>query len=233
MGKIGDYLMGLTFHYKLMLHSASIDEAKEKVAALHHLAAKLSFAQVDELVELYGEDCIFDQNNLDDPHIFLKLRALKPLDLTEQGFSAIDSTYFIGFDTLPGQGCESAAFGLATHTDLSRFNDWSWLGFCKTQYASNPNYGGLENFLNCHLRLVRMLDEAQKLGIFCDVTDEGQYWESRRLETLIQSLHEHNYAIASLSGTIHDIIADLGLGHSYAPIFDYPNFEYLEAEGNY
>jgi hypothetical protein len=58
-------------------------------------------------------------------------------------------------------------------------NRWSWRSFCKTQYASNPQLGGVQGFLRCHLSVIRLLDAAQELGILGEVNDEGGYWERR------------------------------------------------------
>ena len=223
--------MGLTISWNLELNSASIDEVRAKIAHLRKLALKLPFQQVEELVEIEGEACIFDKYDLQDPHIFLKLRGLKATDIALNGCSAVDSTYLIAFDSLPGEGCETAAFGLAAHSDpLESVNDWYWTGFCKTQYASNPQYGGMQNFVNCHLAIVTMLDEAQKLGITCDVTDGSDYWENRDINGLVDSVRESNLLIAALTGSISNQFKTTDT-KIYAPILEYPNFEYLEAEG--
>ncbi|AFZ04584.1 hypothetical protein [Calothrix sp. PCC 6303] len=222
--------MGLTIHYKFSLKNATITQAREKVVALRNLALRLPFQSVDELVEIEGDACHFDKNNFDDPHAFIKIRALKPIEIAMNGFSWENPTYIIGFDSLPGEGSETPIFGLASHSSIKDINDWSWTSFCKTQYASNPEYGGLENFLKCHLLIVKMLDAACELGITCDVSDETGYWENRNIEELARIIRQHNVLIAALTGKIKDDLAEEGIV-SQSPIFDYPDFEYLEAEG--
>ncbi|BAU11096.1 hypothetical protein LEP3755_15890 [Leptolyngbya sp. NIES-3755] len=221
--------MGLNLSYNLSL-TASVDQVRKIVLALRQIALDLSFAQVDEFVELQGEACYFDMNDREDPNIFLKLRGLKPTSIAMNGMSWKDSTYLIAFDTLPGQGCETAAFGLATHGEIQAVNDWMWTGFCKTQYASNPEYGGREHFIRCHLALIKMLDEAQKLGVHCEVDDEGNYWNTRDLFELTAALSSQNIFMATTIGAIKDAIDPSAIVQ--APILDYPNFEHLEAEGN-
>ncbi|KAF3884790.1 MULTISPECIES: hypothetical protein [Nostocales] len=223
--------MGLTIHYEFSLKNASVNEAREKIVALHNLALRLPFKFVDELVEISGKDCYFDKDDFNDPYCFIKIRALKPVEIAMNGFSWENSTYIIGFDSLPGEGSETPIFGLATHSEIKDVNDWMWTGFCKTQYASNPEYGGLENFLKCHLLIVKMLDAACELGITCDVTDEGGYWENRNIEELVSNIRQHNILMAALTGQIKDDLAVLGNIPILSPIFDYPNFEHLEAEG--
>ncbi len=169
--------MGLTIHYQFTLKNATITEAREKILALRNIALKLPFAIIDELVELKEDDCL--DENADDPYGFLKTIASKITEVDDDTYSSENATYIIGFDTVPAQGSEVAIFGLATYSEVKDINDWSWSSFCKTQYASNPEYGGLENFLKCHLTIVKLLDAACELGINCEVTDEGGYWENR------------------------------------------------------
>ncbi|WP_254568020.1 hypothetical protein [Oscillatoria sp. HE19RPO] len=109
---------------------------------------------------------------------------------------------------------------------------WSWSNFCKTQYASNPEYGGMENFLKCHGLVVQMLDIAQDLGILESVCDEGGYWESRNTQTLSQSVGNYNALVAGVVGGLKTLLTQEGIeAKTQAPITDYPNYEYLEAEG--
>jgi len=217
--------MGLNITYEFKL-TATIDQAREIVATLRNLALNLPFAQVEEMVELQGENCIFEMEDLEDPYVFLKLRAVKIVERTKTGVVGKSASYLIAFDTLPGQGCETAAFGLATHSEIGEVNDWIWTGFCKTQYASNPDYGGKEHFIRCHLTLVKMLDEAQKLGVECKVTDDGNYWETRSISELTAALSSQNVFMAVTMGALKDKLEPFDI--LQAPILDYPNFEHLE-----
>ncbi|HEY9849729.1 MAG TPA: hypothetical protein V6D28_09745 [Leptolyngbyaceae cyanobacterium] len=223
--------MGLTIHYKFKLDSASPEQVRKKIIALRKVALELPFEKVGDLVELQGEECKFDKENVDDPNIFLKIRALKPITIALDRFSASDPTYLIAFDTSVGKGSETAAFGLAAHSTPSEVNDWTWTGFCKTQYASNPEYGGIENFLKCHLTIVKMLEVAERLGILDDVGDEGEYWETRNIEVLVSKVEQMNTLVAAVTGKISDYFKEREQRKTYSPIFDFPNFEYLEAEG--
>lgn len=225
--------MGLTLHYQFQLNSASIDRAREKILALREIAIELPFQEVGELVEIEGEECKFDPDKTDDRNSYLKLMSSKIFKIAPDTFSSLDPIHIIAFKTRVGQGCEPAAFGLAIYAPPGEVNDWSWSSFCKTQYASNPDYGGVENFLKCHLMLIKMLVEAESLGILSDVFDEGNYWESRQLEVLLSKVNEANVLVASFSGKFRDMLSDDGNVKTYSPIFEYPNFEYLEAEGEW
>ncbi|HLO49391.1 MAG TPA: hypothetical protein VK211_13330 [Kamptonema sp.] len=226
--------MGLTIHYSLKLDSLSIELAKEKLTALHEVAVDLPFAQVGEIVEFEGEDCHFDRDNRDDRLNFLKLHAYKYVR-DGDSYSSVAASRAIAFCTWPGQGCEAATFGLALHpkqtaTDLT---GWSWSSFCKTQYASNPEYGGIEHFLKCHLLVIKMLDSAQELGILNRVSDEGKYWENRNnIQELAECVGNYNALVAAVVGRISNLFGEGSKERTYSPISDYPNFEYLEAEGS-
>jgi hypothetical protein len=82
---------------------------------------------------------------------------------------------------------------------------WRWSSFCKTQYASNPECGGGENFLRCHLSVVRLLDQAKTLSILADVSDEGDYWEKRDVKALVEEVGEWNTMLAAFAGRMKDL----------------------------
>ncbi len=115
---------------------------------------------------------------------------------------------------------------MATHLD-----GWRWGSFCKTQYASNPDCGGINNFLRSHLCVVKLLDFAQRTKLITvEVQDEGGYWEKRDLEKLAGEVGQWNELIAAFSGILHDAADKQGATIESA-IMGFPNFEHLEAKG--
>jgi hypothetical protein len=105
---------------------------------------------------------------------------------------------------------------------------WQWHSSCKTQFASNPNAGGVENFVRCHLAVIRLLDAAKAIGILEEVKDGGGFWENRDVKALVQNVGHWNKAVAAMIGQFKD---HLGRQFVDAPIAEFPNFEHLEAEG--
>jgi hypothetical protein len=126
---------------------------------------------------------------------------------------------------------------------------WRWGSFCKTQYASDPQCGGIPNFIRCHVGLIYLLDQFAKLStVKVDIDDEGKYGRSyytdepyaaKRVYTwhegkysipeLIQEIGEWNEMIASMFGAMKDALpagAELE-----GPITNYSNFESLEFKG--
>lgn len=139
----------------------------------------------------------------------------------------------------PGEGCESARFGLCQYPRRIPFRAGSiatgfkggWLlkSFCKTQYAGEH---GWEHFLKCHRQIISLLDFWRQLGVMVDVTDEGEFWHSRSEATLRAKLHQYDGLVAAVGGMLKDTSADRASGLSVvSPIFDYAHFERLEHQG--
>ena len=108
----------------------------------------------------------------------------------------------------------------------TRVSGWCFKSFCKTQYASDPQYGGAPHFLQCHLTVIALLDKAKALGCLHRVRDEGGFWEKRDLPALVERIGSWNEMIAALGGKLKDLV-----GSVQSPITHFPNFEQLEAAG--
>ena len=165
-------------------------------------------------------------------------------DPRHEGHSySVTPLHVIGFSTWPGQGCEEANFGFCRYPAFVEVDDpvrpwirrkirttlgaWTWGSFCKTQYASNQECGGVANVLRCHLAVVKMLDHAQELGILESVSDEGGYWEKRDIQALAREVGQWNEAIAGLAGQLKDWFGE----DVISAIGKFPDFEHLEAKG--
>ena len=101
-----------------------------------------------------------------------------------------------------------------------------WLGSasCKTQYASAVSSA---EFLKCHLGVVAALDHAARLGLLKSVLDEGEFWERRNPEALLQTAGGWNAMTAAFVGGL-----ELVTGETLpASIKAHPAFERLEHEG--
>lgn len=239
--------MGLTIHYSLKSNTRSPKKARELVTHLRGRALDLPFAQVEDIVELHGNACDFDQCDRDDPHRWLLIQAGQYIDRPAPGGETysyhVTPKHVIAFETLPGDGCEPANFGLCRYPAEIEVNDsdwphrkrklrtglsgWFWGSFCKTQYASNRDCGGVENFLRCHLAVVRVLDHAKLLHILEGVSDEGHFWENRDVTALARQVGHWNQITASLAGKLKDLLGD----QVKSEITKFPDFEHLEAAG--
>ena len=243
--------MGLTIHYELAA-TGDDEHARTLIDQLRQAALDLPFQHVGEIVEFTGRQCDYNKRADDDPSRWLLIQAgtfiALPVTPAEQLRGVrrdleVVPQQIIAFETEPGDGCEQANFGLCrfpshlSHPQLgmveTKLTGWSWRSFCKTHYASDPRLGGLPNFLRCHLGVVAVLDEAQRLGVLANVDDEGDFWDTRSLDRLSKEIGEQSAMLAGLLGMLKDAAAQApgGAGSIDAPIADYPNFEHLEAEG--
>ena len=224
--------MGLTIHYSLKSGTRGPTKARELVAQLRSRALDLPFEEVGEIIELSGSACDFNQLDQNHPHRWLLIQAGQYVDDPKhQGYSyGVTPTNVIAFSTWPGQGCEQANFGLCRYpaaiqaddpictwqrrTIRTKLTGWSWGSFCKTQYASEPECGGVPHFLRCHLAVVKMLDHAKAIGILEGVSDEGGFWERRDVKALARNVGEWNAMLDALTGQLRqwfgpDVVAQL------------------------
>lgn len=227
--------MGLTIHYQLKCDATDIS-ARQIVGQLLQAALDLPFKEVNEVIELKGEACDDHQRDREDPLRWLLIQAGGSVRLDEHYSIQVAPTHLIAFSTWPGEGCEEANFGLCRYpaTTVHRgkriktgLTGWSWHSFCKTQYASDPKCGGLENFIRCHLLVIAMLDKAKELGVLEKVSDEGRFWEKRDVKALVEEIGSWNNLIAAFAGKLKDALGD-GLK---APITEFKNYEQLEHAG--
>ena len=66
--------MGLTIHWSFGSRTRSPNQAREQVAHLRGRALDLPFEQVEDIVELIGADCDFENCEQDDPNRWLLIR---------------------------------------------------------------------------------------------------------------------------------------------------------------
>lgn len=244
--------MGLTIHYEFQSKVRSEGAARKLVERLRARAMDLPFEHVGEVVEFKGDDCKFENTSRENPHRWLKVQA--GIYVEEPGTDgktchSVPACHIVAFNTVPGPGCEPANFGLCQYPPILELKDekyvykkgfvtvtrriktkrpwWSWGSFCKTQYASDPGFGGVENFLRCHLAMVKLLDAADELGLLRKVSDEGEFWQKRDVQALVNEVGQWNQMIASFVGQLKDKLGN----QLVAPITEYPDFEHLEARG--
>ena len=228
--------MGLTIHYKLTTKLADPKEVRQLVETMRQFALDLPFQEVGEIKEFKGKDT--DRNSPDDPNLWLKIQAGAFVKGEKRAYN-VAPKHIIAFETVPGEGSEPANFGFCQYPAFVPGNEgkrvatglrgWQWGSFCKTQYASDPKCGGVENFLRCHLSIVKLLDFIKKSELVTvKVSDEGGYWEDRNLETLVKEIGDWNVFIAGMTSVIRSQAEGMTVE---APITGFPNFEHLEAKG--
>jgi len=228
--------MGLTIHYDLKADKATPAKARQLVKQLRQSALDIPFQSVGEVVEYLDRDADFDKRAKHDEDRWLIVQAGQHVERDGSYYTVLPK-HLIAFSTLPGDGAEQSNFGLAKYPGTieakrgrrirTGLSGWSWASFCKTQYASSPEYGGVQNFLRCHLSVVKLLDAANELDILGEVSDEGEFWQHRDVKALAEEVGDWNANIAGFVGQLKDSFG----GDFVAPITKYKDFEHLEAKG--
>lgn len=245
--------MGLTIHYRFRSDAATYCEAKQQVVALREAALGAGFEEVGPLWHRKGKKAC-DPDACPEEERWLMIQACQHLDIPcdsngGQVSILVQPKEVVAFSTQPGEGCEEANFGLCRFPESITVQDapylrsrlggvgpwrlptgytgWRWGSFCKTQYANDPQCGGVKNFLRCHLGICHVLDRAKELGILQEVYDEGDYWEKRDPEALAREVSRWDEFVAACVGQLKDQLAAVA-----APILARPDFEHLEARGH-
>jgi hypothetical protein len=238
--------MGLTIHYELRLPGNTADAtAVHHLQRLHDYAVTLGSKVVCPVFFFNGAQLSLPDEEWKPGTVAWLFHVGTDVIRTFRDgvvnvIDDIDDKYLLaaaGFLVYPGEGSESATFGLVRpllteppenledHRNTDDWKHWYWQSFCKTQYASTVSE---EHFLFCHHTVISLLDEARRIGFEVTVHDEGQYWETRDAELLLSEVRRSNVLIARFAGALHDAI---GSEHSVeAEIFSHPEFEHLEME---
>jgi hypothetical protein len=221
--------MGLAISYTLALADASPEEARRRIVALHQGATRLNLPELGPLIELQGEGIC--RTDADDPLFCVKQGAMsvEDYDAFFRNRKAIPNCrQLVAFTVFPGEGCHHCSFGLAIHAEGSQ--QWQWHDFCKTQYASSPENGGLAHFIRCHQQVLALLDLCEELGLLASADDPSGYRDHHDLDQLVSCVSDANVFTAAAIGGLKDALETRGYS-AEAPILKRADFEHLEAQG--
>jgi hypothetical protein len=201
--------MGLRIHYDLQLPREVSDRLAR--AILGHLRTFASTLVVESISPVYrrslGELLRRPPADVDELEAnFERVAAanLYEVDVALEKVEDRGKRAASGFVVHPGRGCAAAAFGLMrpgltappAHFDKDLpWNCWWWRASCETQYASIIS---VEHLIDCHLAVVHVLDEADRLGVAVHVRDETGYWETRSVQQLLEAVDRANGIMARL-----------------------------------
>ena len=256
------------------MRELAMDLPFEEVSEIYHLKGN------DCNYEIRREELAKSDHDADQGLFWLLIQASEHITAPDGTQVSVAPEEMIVFSTWPGHGSESANFGLCRYpeetTYINRYavpvissnpeiyaekiptklgKKWCWGSFCKTQYASSPECGGLPNFIKCHVALITLLERISELKtIKVEINDEGHYgsstysddWKEAReagreptyvfheathsIEELSKSVGEYNGMIAAIVGAFKDALGD-GNMNIVSPITEYSNFEQIEAKG--
>jgi len=173
--------MGLTIHYSFTARATLKDETVHRlVQRTAKLAQEIGCAHVGQVLMSHEVDRtapeFFDSAPIREPRV-------------RRMFGGSGGWLV---EVWPGEGCEPAVFGLVRHrpripgepwrTRHPRRNSrWEFNAFCKTCYAATH---GMEHFIQCHERVIRLLDLWCRADVRVKVHDGSGFWQVRSRETL-------------------------------------------------
>ena len=183
--------MGLTIHYTLVGKDTLTDhDMRDRLRRTARLARKIVCARVGRVLHSTASDPeapeFFDSRAGNERRLF--------------GGPGTDGWLL---EIWPGEGCETFVIGLCRRYRLARTPKksrrksslphyqragWMLAAFCKTCYAAEH---GLEHFVQCHERVVRLLDLWRGAGVRLRVHDEGGFWKTRGREALAAQIGNH------------------------------------------
>lgn len=230
--------MGLTIYYRLKAPKRC--DPGEVIEKLRQAALDLPVAEVsDRVFHLVGQACSYQNVGQNHPLRWALVQAQDSVEDTEPGTSrrvwvSVAPVELYVFSVWPGEECEEANFGLARYPDQIKCRGrvlqvpdsgvWRWRSFCKTQYASNVS---IEHFVRCHVSVCCLLREAEKLGILEAVHDEGRFWHTWDIDTLVREVGQWNAFIAGMVRGLE------GSGLDFtAPIMRNPEYPVLRELGS-
>ncbi len=184
--------MGLTIHYTLTA-TRKLDEkeVRQRVQQTARLAWRIGCEYVGKVLPSAASDphapACFDSRADNERRMFGGSRT--------RGWLV---------EILPGAGCETITLGLCqqyrlvTRDPKGRQKHWwpvyqpdGWMfnAFCKTYYVAEH---GLEHFVQCHERIIHLLDLWCRADVSVRVHDEGGFWKNRDRKLLAAQIGDIN-----------------------------------------
>jgi hypothetical protein len=228
--------MGLTIHYTIE-YRGTVKQLQQKLEKVRQQCRDLPFEEVGEvgtikitkaLIDLwnyYQKSCSEGRTTVEQRNKHFAELGITPWQMVELGewreegnkyWKDQKPTTMVSLPLWPGEGCESS--DLNFQRIRGRFRCKS---FCKTQYA--------EEFVKCHLLVIKLLDLLKAEGFKVDVYDEGQYHETRDLKVLGKNINESTAMIEGLFGSLKSAAGEKGMAVD-APIEKCKNIMRVDEE---
>ena len=186
--------MGLTVHHSFEFHGSE-KQVKEKLEKIREKVTQLPVENVGPLVQLNWK------NGTDDPDSeirWMKIQYTRSEQVDEHSWRDVYPELGYGFTVVVGEGCEP--MNIALTRMKGKPHEWEGRSFCKDQYASE--------FLKCHLLITAILDICQEAGILKSVEDEGQFWESRDLKVLSESINQSTAMLKEFAEVLKKVLPE-------------------------
>ena len=189
----GEKIMGLTIHYSFRARGTLQDETVHRIVQrTARLAKEIGCPHVGKVLLASDDDRTAPE--------FFDSAGRTPRRM----FGGPGKWGWL-VEVWPGEGSEPAMFGLIRHrpripgefsrTRRPRWNSrWELDAWCKTYYAAEH---GLEHFVQCHERVVQLLDLWRRAEVQVRVRDDGGYWKTRSRAQLAAQIGDHELFLKS------------------------------------
>jgi DNA modification methylase len=221
--------MGLTIHYNTKFQGTQ-KELVKKLTKIRSICMDKPFEEVSEIKSViitqkminewnfWQNYCNYPNNsreNLDKrdkalDELGISTGLMINLEIYNHGIKP--KTQIVTFSVWAGEGCENTEYCFVKNRTN---NKWQAKGFTKTQYA--------EQFVKCHLLVIKVLDMLKEQGFTVIVHDEGHYWKTRKLDVLAKNINDYTNLISSIFGSLSKQAETLGMGIE-APITECQNY---------
>ena len=129
--------MGMTIYYRLHANVGSPDKARHLVEQLRRRVLDLPLKEVGQIVELADDACKRQQDNCEESKRWLAIQAAQYVIRDEVPYPILPNRVF-AFHTWPGEGCETANFGLGMYPKGAQVEDQSKFGHQAAQPRQTP-----------------------------------------------------------------------------------------------
>ena len=223
--------MGLTIHYNIDF-KGSAEELLSKLHSIRQECMDLPFEEVDEMehIRYSKEDYLFYQDierrtfypnntreNMEHAQNLYQARGISREALIEydvyhrpEKMKTIQPIEIVSWGLWAGKGCEGTDFNF-----FKKKTHWKCHSFTKTQYA--------EQFVKCHLLVIKVLDLFKEQGFEVKVKDEGKYWKTRDLAILGKEINDYTDLLKTVLGNITKQAEQAGMVVE-APITECQNY---------
>ena len=208
--------MGLDINYAVNFNG-SAKELCQKIEVIRQKCLDIPFEEVGEIEHtLYSIDDVKSYNSLQKATMFpnnsVKNLIKRNNILRERGVDVetmihLTTRYkpnskggyeFIEFHVWAGKGCENTSFIF-----IKKAKGWECKGWTKTQYS--------ENFVRCHLLVIKILDLFKEENFEITVKDEGDFWETRDYKILAENINDYTNLLNSISGQLKKAVKGIDM----------------------
>ena len=206
--------MGLTIHYDISfkgtqkqlikklekIRSACMDLPFEEVGKIKSVKITKNHIKVFNWIQSMLNYPNNNRDNLNMRDLIMEMLGTSTLEMVQLGEFKQENnriwrkqkpTTLVSLPLWAGEGCEGSDVNFE-----KRDKKWICKSFCKTQYATE--------FVKCHLLVITLFDMFKAEGFEVEISDEGDYWETRDLKVLGKNINDYTGLLTGFAKTLKE-----------------------------